>query len=159
MTDSRRLRLCLFLLLATALPSCAAKAPKDPPAPATPVKTDLGSALDRDLKALTGYGFSGAVLVAQNGKVVLAQGYGMADRAHAVPFTADPLFDSTSIIKPFTAAAILRLEMAGKLKVEDPLSRFFPQAPPDKAGITLHQLLTHTSALPETVGEEYEPLS
>jgi len=119
----------------------------------------FGAALDRYLSALAGYGYSGAVLVVQHGEVVLNQGYGQADRAHGVPFTADTLFDIASISKPFTAAAVLRLEMQGKLKVEDPLSRFFPAAPADKAAITLHQLLTHTSGLPESVGAEYEPLT
>ena len=118
----------------------------------------LGAALDRYLGALVAYGYSGAALVAQHGKVLLDQGYGLADRARGVPFTADTLFDIASISKPFTAAAVLRLEMQGKLRVDDPLSRFFPAAPPDKAGITLHQLLTHTAGLPESLGEEYEPL-
>lgn len=159
MTESRLLRLPLALLLCLAAPSCGAKAPKDLKDPKGPAQNDLGAALDRDLKALAAYGYSGAVLVAQKGQIVLNQGYGLADRAHGQPFTADTLFDIASISKPFTAAAILRLEMAGKLKVEDTLGRFFPQAPPDKAAITLHQLLTHTSCLPEIVGEEYEPLT
>ncbi|MBW8877452.1 MAG: beta-lactamase family protein [Acidobacteria bacterium] len=119
----------------------------------------FGTALDRYLSALAGYGYSGAVIVVQHGEVILNQGYGQADRAHGTLFTADTLFDIASISKPFTAAAVLRLEMQGKLKVEDPLSRFFPAAPADKAAITLHQLLTHTSGLPETVGPEYEPLT
>ena len=118
----------------------------------------LGATLDRFLHQLAGYGYSGAVLVAQHGQVILDQGYGLADRAHGTPFTADTLVDVASISKPFTAAAVLRLEMQGKLKVEDPLARFFPQAPADKAGITLHQLLTHTAGLPESLGLEYEPL-
>ncbi len=49
--------------------------------------------------------------------------------------------------------------MAGKLKVEDTLGRFFPEAPADKAAITLHQLLTHTSGLRDTFGEEYDPVT
>src|SRR5947208_6843626 len=93
------------------------------------------------------------------GEVVHVQCYVHADRAHGTPFTADTLFDIASISKPFTAAAVLRLEMQGKLKVEDPISRFFPEAPPDKAAITLHQLLTHTSGLPESLGPEYEELT
>ncbi|HEY0511855.1 MAG TPA: serine hydrolase domain-containing protein [Thermoanaerobaculia bacterium] len=123
------------------------------------VKGPLGAALDRYVSELAGYGYSGSVLVAQHGEVVLDKGYGLADQAHNVPFTADTLFDIASISKPFTAAAVLRLEMRGKLKVEDKISRFFPEAPPDKAGITLHQLLSHTSGLPEIIGEEYDPLT
>jgi CubicO group peptidase (beta-lactamase class C family) len=120
------------------------------------VKGPLGTALDRFMKANEGYGFSGSVIVVQHGEIVLNAGYGLADRAHNVPFTPDTLFDIASISKPFTAAAVLRMEMKGKLKVEDKLSKFFPDAPPDKAAITLHQLLTHTAGLPETIGPEDE---
>ena len=119
----------------------------------------LGASLDRYLKALVGYGYSGAVLVAKNGEVVLNQGYGLADRAQKKPFTADTLFDLASISKQFTAAAVLKLEQQGKLKVLDKLSRFFPSAPPDKAGITLHQLMTHTSGIPDSIGDEYDVMT
>ena len=128
------------------------------PARAEIVKGPLGTKLDRDMNELAGYGYSGSVVVAQNGEVVLNKGYGLADRAHGTPFTSDTLFDIASISKQFTAAAVLRLEMQGKLKVEDPIKRFFPEAPPDKAAITLHQLLTHTAGLPETIGPEDEKL-
>ena len=123
------------------------------------VRGPLGSSLDRYLKSLAGYGYSGAALVVKDGQVVLNQGYGLADRARKTPFTADTLFDIASISKQFTAAAVLRLEMQGKLKVEDRLGKFFPSAPPDKAGITLHQLLTHTAGLAESYGDEYEPVT
>jgi CubicO group peptidase (beta-lactamase class C family) len=53
-----------------------------------------------------------------------------------------------SLTKPITAAAIMKLEEQGKLSTSDPLSRFFPDAPADKRGVTLHHLLTHTSGLP-----------
>jgi CubicO group peptidase (beta-lactamase class C family) len=147
----RFLRLCPVLLLAVLSPSL--------PAARGDAHGSFGAALDRYLTQLAGYGYSGAVLVAMHGEVVLDQGYGLADRARGTPFTADSLFDIASISKPFTAAAVLRLEMQGKLKVEDPISRFFPEAPPDKAKITLHQLLTHTAGLPESLGPEYEHLS
>ncbi|MFL6258811.1 MAG: serine hydrolase domain-containing protein [Thermoanaerobaculia bacterium] len=122
------------------------------------VKGSLGTSLDRYLAELTRLGYSGSVLVAQHGEVVLNKGYGLADRAHGIPFTSDTVFDIASISKQFTAAAVLRLEMQGKLKVEDRLKRFFPEAPPDKAAITLHQLLTHTAGLPEVLGPEDEVL-
>src|SRR5258707_12078061 len=123
------------------------------------VRGPLGTSLDRYLKALVGYGYSGAVLVAKHGEVVLNQGYGLADRDQKAPFTPDTLFDIASISKQFTAAAILKLEMQGRLKVEDKLVRFFPSAPPDKAGITLHQLMTHTSGLPDSIGDEYDVMT
>ena len=118
----------------------------------------LGEALDRYMARLAAYGFSGSVLVAKGGRVLLHRGYGLADRGRRKPYTADTIFDIASISKQFTAAGILRLEMAGKLRVEDTLGRFFPEAPPDKAAITLHQLLTHTSGLRDTFGDEYAPV-
>ena len=119
----------------------------------------VGAELDRYLARLAAYGYSGSVLVARGGRVMLHQGYGLADRARRRPYTAETLFDLASISKQFTAAAILALEMAGKLRVEDPLGKFFPGAPADKAAITLHQLLTHTSGLRDTFGEEYEAVT
>jgi CubicO group peptidase (beta-lactamase class C family) len=118
-----------------------------------------GAELDRYLSRLAAYGYSGSALVARGGRVLLHKGYGLADRARSRPYTAETLFDVASISKQFTAAAILKLEMEGKLRVEDPLGRFFPAAPADKAAITLHQLLTHTSGLRDTFGEEYEPVT
>ena len=145
----RRLRPTLLPLLLLLIPLGAR---------AEVVKGPLGASLDSYLSDLTHFGYSGSVLVAQHGEVILNKGYGLADRARGTPFTSDTVFDIASISKQFTAAAVLRLEMQGKLKVEDRLKRFFPEAPPDKAAITLHQLLTHTAGLPETLGPEDEAL-
>jgi CubicO group peptidase (beta-lactamase class C family) len=119
----------------------------------------LGAQLDGFLSRLAAYGYSGSVLVAKGGRILLHEGYGLADRAARRPYTPETLFDIASIAKQFTAAAILKLEMEGKLKVEDPLGKFFPGAPPEKAAITLHQILTHTSGLRDTFGDEYEPIT
>lgn len=111
----------------------------------------LREKIDIYLARLEKAGFSGAVLVAQNGKIIFEKGYGLADRKNNVPITSETVFDSGSLSKQFTAAAILHLEEQGKLRVEDTLSKFFDGIPPDKANITLHQLLTHSSGLPEYV--------
>ncbi|HEY9422844.1 MAG TPA: serine hydrolase domain-containing protein, partial [Thermoanaerobaculia bacterium] len=63
-----------------------------------------------------------------------------------------------SITKQFTAAAVLKLEMEGKLKVTDPLSKHFEGVPEDKRGITLHQLLTHSAGLVDILGDDYEEM-
>jgi CubicO group peptidase (beta-lactamase class C family) len=95
--------------------------------------------------------FMGAVLVAQDGQVLLSEGYGFADldqdRANmsATPFLIG------SLTKQFTAAAILQLQDAGRLSVSDPLVRYLPDYP-GGAAITLHHLLNHTSGVPEHVG-------
>jgi CubicO group peptidase (beta-lactamase class C family) len=61
--------------------------------------------------------------------------------------TPGTAFDIGSLARQFTAAAVLRLEAARLLTVGDSLRRFFPDVPGDKAAITIHQLLTHTSGL------------
>jgi CubicO group peptidase (beta-lactamase class C family) len=111
------------------------------------VKDDLGERLDNHLSRLAAFGFSGSVLVARDGKVVLNKGYGLADRKNRIPVSTETVFDIASITKQFTAAAILKLEMEGKLKTTDTIGKFFSKVPDDKSSITLHHLLTHTSGL------------
>jgi CubicO group peptidase (beta-lactamase class C family) len=64
-----------------------------------------------------------------------------------------------SMTKQFTAAGILKLEMMGKLQVEDSISNFLGPVPDEKSGITLHHLLTHTARLIDGLGGDYEALS
>ncbi|HEX5043866.1 MAG TPA: serine hydrolase domain-containing protein [Candidatus Polarisedimenticolaceae bacterium] len=103
-------------------------------------------------------GFSGVVLAARDGKLVLAKGYGMADREGGTPFRVDSVFSIGSVTKQFTAAAILRLEQDGKLSAQDPITKFYPDAPADKRAITLHQLLTHTAGLDSDFAGDYDPV-
>ncbi len=90
-------------------------------------------------------GFSGTVLIADENGILLQKGYGNTNEEENVPMTVDTVLLVGSISKQFTAAAILHLEAQGKLNVADPISQFFPNAPLDKADITLHQLLTHSA--------------
>ena len=85
---------------------------------------------------------------------MLAKGYGNADYAQR-PNTPDTLFEIASTSKQFTAAAILKLSMEGKLKVTDPLKKFFPAAPMAVGAITVHQVLTHTSGISPRIGIPY----
>lgn len=98
--------------------------------------------------------FSGTVLVAQNGKIIFNEGYGLANVKNNTPNTSATVFDLGSLSKQFTAAAILHLEQQGKLKVTDRLEQFFDNVPAEKADITIHQLLTHSSGLPDYVYED-----
>jgi len=145
-----------FLLTAGALRAQAA--PAIPAPPLLVVDGPLGQKLDLFLTRLEGFGFAGSVLVAKDGKIVLQKGYGLADREHGTPYTVGTVFDIGSITKQFTAAAILRLEMAGKLKVTDLISKYFDGVPADKAGMTLHHLLTHSSGLPDVFGDDYDEM-
>ena len=105
-------------------------------------------------------GFDGQVLVMQAGKPLLLKAYGMADHEAGRAFTTDTVFDIGSITKQFTAAAILKLQEQGKLKLTDTLDRFFPEAGEDKSSITLHQLLTHSSGLVNNLsGGDYSKVS
>ncbi len=112
---------------------------------------DTGQAAVADsltyLKRLEKLGFAGVVLVAKGDAPFLAEGFGLADREHRVRWTPGTISDIGSITKQFTAAAILKLEEEGKLRVEDPITAYFQGVPADKAGITLHQLLSHSSGL------------
>lgn len=110
-------------------------------------KENLRDRLDSVLTHLDKRGYSGAVLVAQDGRIILHKGYGLADRARGIRNTSETLFNIASITKVFTAAAILKLEMQGKLKTSDLISKYLGAFPEEKSGARIHHLLTHTSGL------------
>src|SRR6202050_1161531 len=62
-----------------------------------------------------------AVGVAQNGSVILEAGYGMAGLEANVPISSDTIFESGSVAKQFTAAAVMLLAQQGKISLDDPL--------------------------------------
>lgn len=99
------------------------------------------------LKKAEAYGFSGQVLIAEKGKVLLDQAYGLADRERNIPNSPATVFSVASLTKQLTATGILRLETDGKLKTSDTIDQYLENVPADKARITIHQLLTHTSGL------------
>lgn len=103
--------------------------------------------------------FSGSVLVMKDGQELLKKGYGLADREEKIPYTPETISTVGSVTKQFTGTAILKLEMMGKLTVQDALEKYFPGAPADKKKITLHQLLTHTAGFKPAIGDDYEPLT
>ena len=90
--------------------------------------------------------FSGAVLVAQGGKILVSKGYGMANYELLVPNTPRTKFHLASISKTFTAAAIMMLQQRGLLSVNDPLSKFIPDYPNGEK-IKLYHLLGNTSGI------------
>jgi len=92
--------------------------------------------------------FMGTVLVARDGNVVFDKAYGMANVELDVPNTPDTKFRLGSITKQFTAASILLLEERGKLKIDDRVKTYLPDAPMSWDRITIYNLLTHTSGIP-----------
>lgn len=100
---------------------------------------------------LTAAGVTGGVLIAKNGEVILRKGYGWANEERRIPMTTKSVFDIGSVTKQFTATAILKLEEQRKLKVTDPITKFFKDVPEDKRNITIHQLLSHTGGFSHDV--------
>jgi CubicO group peptidase (beta-lactamase class C family) len=90
--------------------------------------------------------FSGSVLVAKDGTVLLQTGYGMADYEKGIPNKANTVHAIASLSKGFTAMSILMLAERGLLNLDDPLSIYLPQVP-NSGNIKIHHLLNHTSGL------------
>jgi CubicO group peptidase (beta-lactamase class C family) len=95
------------------------------------------------------YAASGYLTVARDGQVLFARAYGKANRAHNRVADADTRFQLGSLTKQFTAAAIAQLAEKGLLRFEDPIRKYLPDYPRVGDTITIHQLLTHTSGIPE----------
>jgi CubicO group peptidase (beta-lactamase class C family) len=117
---------------------------------------DVAGSIEKFFQKAESFGYSGNVLIAQKGKIILKKGYGWQDREKKVKESAETFFDIGSITKQFTAAAILKLESEGKLSVSDNLLKFFPDAPEDKKNISIHQLLTHSAGFPGAIGDDYD---
>ncbi|WP_394758102.1 serine hydrolase [Flavobacterium sp.] len=111
------------------------------------------------LTELERVGFSGTVLVELNGNIVISKGYGFSDKTNSLKNRSTTIFDIGSITKQFTAAAILKLEMQGKLTVDDNISKYFENVPMDKINITIHDLLRHQSGLVNNVGKDFDKIS
>ena len=104
-------------------------------------------------------GFSGAILVAQNDKIIINKGYGLSDKTKHTFNNPNTIFDIGSNTKQFTAAAILKLKEQGKIELSETLDKFFPNIPADKKGITVHQLLSHSSGLVEVIGRDFQDIT
>jgi CubicO group peptidase (beta-lactamase class C family) len=97
--------------------------------------------------------FNGAVLVAENGKVIFKKGYGMANMEWNIPVETDTKFRLGSITKQFTSMLVLQLVQEGKIKPEGKLTDYLPDYRKDTGDrITIHQLLNHTSGIPSYTG-------
>jgi len=90
-----------------------------------------------------------AIGVIKNGALVKAQGYGVANLEHGVPVGPTTIFQSGSLGKQFTAVAVMLQVEDGKLSLDDPIKKFFPDAPETWRAITVRHLLTHTSGMPD----------
>jgi CubicO group peptidase (beta-lactamase class C family) len=100
--------------------------------------------------------FMGSVLVAESGKVIFSKSYGMADLEWNVPNSSTTRFNIASMTKQFTAASILLLEDRGKLRTDDLVKKYLPDAPASWDKITIYHLLTHTAGISDNAAG-YEP--
>jgi CubicO group peptidase (beta-lactamase class C family) len=86
-----------------------------------------------------------ALLVSREGQIVRAQGYGLANLELQVSVKPETIFQSGSVGKQFTATAVMMLVEEGKIGLEDPLTKYFPDAPASWKQVTIRELLSHTA--------------
>lgn len=88
-----------------------------------------------------------SVAVVKDGRIVRAEGYGLANLELRAPATSQTVYEIGSISKQFAADAILLLVEDGKLRLDDPLSKYIDETPAAWSAITLRHVLTHTAGL------------
>jgi CubicO group peptidase (beta-lactamase class C family) len=130
--------LCASVALCAAAPALAA------PDPAT-FKAQLDAFVEREMREEKVPGVAIAVL--RKGEIVVAKGYGSADVENDVPVTTETIFQSGSVGKMFTAAAVMSQVEKGRIGLEDPVSKYLPDAPASWRTMTIRHLLTHTSGV------------
>jgi CubicO group peptidase (beta-lactamase class C family) len=130
--------------------AAAAPTPAIAPTPTAIQPTSLlGRSIDRYLTELVDAKlFQGVVLVARDGQVLISKGYGFADAGRGIPNTTRTRFRLASLTKQFTAMAIMILQSRGKLDVQDSVCTYIDDCPDAWRPIMIHNLLTHTSGLP-----------
>jgi CubicO group peptidase (beta-lactamase class C family)/pimeloyl-ACP methyl ester carboxylesterase len=90
-----------------------------------------------------------SVAVLHAGELIVARGYGWADRESGAPATAATVYPIGSISKPFTAAAVTRLVEQGRIGLDDPVTRFLPASPEAWRAVRVRHLLQQTSGIPD----------
>lgn len=134
--------------------------PQLPPIVLNPQMTDaeIGAALDPWLAGLNRDGvFSGAVLVARDGREIFSVAYGSAALEPATPLNVNTRFPLASITKQFTHAAILQLVEAGRLSPTTTIGEVLPDFPNAASrGATVEQLLEHRGGLADFLGPGFQ---
>lgn len=118
-------------------------------APAAPAVMPPDAGIDGLMQAYDGQVPGAAVLVLHDGQAVFRRGYGLAVVEDGTAVTAASNFRLASVSKQFTAAAVLLLVEEGRLGLDQPARRWLPELPPAASSVTLRQLLSHTSGLPD----------
>lgn len=145
----------LIILFAALLAVWRAPGPVSTPATGSAeLKAAIDSFLDRRIATDS---FSGAVLVARNGRIAYQRAAGIADRQSGAPMTLDTRLQIASTTKLFTQIAIRQLEQAGKLSLSDTVGTFLPNYPNAvvRSKVTIDQLLRHRSGVGSFWNERY----
>lgn len=138
----------VVIVLATWISAAAAAVQTPPPAQAPPATPSIPAAIDKIFERWDRPGSAGcAVGIAQNGIAVYTHGYGMANLEYGVRIRPDTIFESGSVAKQFTAAAVVLLALDGKLSLDDPVRKYVPELPDFGAPILIRHFLSHTSGL------------
>ncbi len=125
--------------------SCAAPGTDAPPSPAAAVDAFVASAMDE-------FSIPGvAVVVTKDGKSVVEKGYGLASVELGVPVRSDTVFALASITKAFTATLVMKLVEDGTIALDAPIGSLLEDLPEAWRGVTVAELLSHTSGLPDTI--------
>jgi CubicO group peptidase (beta-lactamase class C family) len=121
-------------------------------------QTDVASAVDVYLRQeIKDQNIPGlAVAMIHRGEVLVARGYGLANIEHEVPVDDRTLFQSGSLGKQFTAAAVMLLAEDGSLSLDESVTTYLPEAPEEWAPITIRHLLTHTSGVADYTTEDFD---
>jgi D-alanyl-D-alanine carboxypeptidase len=132
--------------------------PPDVPIPPKLNPVQLAAAVEARVDELAAADeFSGAVLIAKDGRPILDKAWGFADRAARTPDTIDTQFRFGSMGKMFTAVAIMQLVQAGKIDLTAPIGRYLKTYPNREMAtkVTIDELLSHTGGAGDIFGPEF----
>jgi len=134
-------------------PAAPAPAAVTPAEPATLDQATLEKRIDELVNAhMAVNGFSGSVLLAREGKPLVAKGYGFANVEWQIPNAPNTKFRIGSITKQFTSMIVMQLREQGKITLEDSMCLYVTPCPDTWKPVTIHHLLTHTSGIPTYTG-------
>jgi len=135
-TMTKRISPVLLVMVLLAIPAALAQSPE-------PAQDKV----DEIVRAVMGKqqipGIS--LLVARGGRIVLAKGYGLSNVELQVPVRPETIFQSGSVGKQFTATGVMMLVEEGKVGLDDPITKYFPEGPAPWKRVTVRQLLSHTA--------------
>ena len=102
-------------------------------------------AWEKAIKAYVAPGPGCAAAVSLEGQTVFEKAFGLAEMEHNIPNTSQTIFESGSVAKQFTSAAIVLLAQDGKLSIDDQVRKYIPELPDYGSPMTIRHLLNHTA--------------